>query len=221
MLVPESRFLAAYCERAGSPAFWAEPLNALTNAAFLAAAILALIWGWQARPRDRAVMALGLILAAIAIGSFAFHTVPNRLTVLLDVVPIQLFILGYLVLALQRFLGWPLRMALLAGVAFFVASAGFVETIGSRAMGGGAGYLPALAALFAVALAARRRAPDAARALAIAGAIFAVSLALRTLDRPFCSSWPAGLHFLWHLLNATVLGVLARAAAGSRGTPAT
>ena len=36
-----------------------------------------------------------------------------------------------------------------------------------------------------------------------------LSLALRTLDQPLCSFWPWGLHFLWHLLNATVLGLLA------------
>ncbi len=51
-----------------------------------------------------------------------------------------------------------------------------------------------------------------ARALLLAGGLFTLSLTLRTLDQPLCSAWPYGLHFLWHLLNATVLGLLALAA---------
>lgn len=42
----------AYCERIGT-GFWAEPLNALSNVAFFAAAALGL-WYWrQAASRDR------------------------------------------------------------------------------------------------------------------------------------------------------------------------
>jgi hypothetical protein len=29
---------------------------------------------------------------------------------------------------------------------------------------------------------------------------------LRTLDEPFCATFPIGTHFLWHLLNALMLG---------------
>lgn len=224
---PESRFLMAYCERLGSPTFWAEPLNALTNAAFVLAAGMAL-WLWRQRhPRDVAALVLILLMVAIGIGSFLFHTIPNRRTVLMDVLPIQGFILLYLGLAIRRFFGAPLWLALSGPAVFFAASAGLVNVAGANALRGGIGYVPALLALygFGLAVAARSRqveparagltgdaARPIARALLLAGGLFTLSLALRTLDQPLCSVWPRGLHFLWHLLNATVLGLLALAA---------
>ena len=42
MFQVERCFLAACCERFGDPAFWAEPLNAITHAGFLLAALLGL-----------------------------------------------------------------------------------------------------------------------------------------------------------------------------------
>lgn len=227
---PDPRFLMAYCERLGSPAFWAEPLNALTNAAFLLAAGMA-FWLWRQRhPRDVAAAALIALMVAIGIGSFLFHTIPNGTTVMLDVLPIQGFILLYLGVALRLYLGAPLWLALAGPALFFVASAGLVQLAGSRALGGGIGYVPALLALFGfgLAMAGRSMAPrtgaglsgDAARpiarALLLAGGIFTLSLTLRTLDQPLCSAWPQGLHFLWHLLNAGVLGLLALAAIRGR-----
>ena len=99
-----------YCER-GGPGLWAEPLNAVSNAAFLVAA-----WaGWRlARERrDRGGQALALILAAIGIGSTLFHTVAQVWAGLVDVLPIQIFILVYLALAVWGLIDW--RRALGAG----------------------------------------------------------------------------------------------------------
>lgn len=224
---PESRFLMAYCERLGSPVFWAEPLNALTNAGFLLAAGLS-FWLWhQRQPRDQAGLVLIGLIIAIGIGSFLFHTIPNRITVLMDVVPIQGFILLYLGLAIRRFLGAPFWLALAFPLLFLGAAFLFVEAMGPRSLRGSIGYVPALLALFGFGLAMARRslgvaglrpglwddaARRVARALLLAGGLFTMSLTLRTLDQPLCSAWPYGLHFLWHLLNATVLGLLALAA---------
>jgi hypothetical protein len=41
-----------------------------------------------------------------------------------------------------------------------------------------------------------------------------VSLALRTADFAVCDAFPPGTHFIWHVLNATVLYVLLRTAIG-------
>jgi multisubunit Na+/H+ antiporter MnhG subunit len=75
-----------------------------------------------------------------------------------------------------------------------------------------AGYASFVIALFGVSLFARHRAPTAARDLAVAGFIFAVSLTLRSIDQAVCPELPIGTHFLWHMLNAVVLYVLLRAA---------
>ena len=39
---------------------------------------------------------------------------------------------------------------------------------------------------------------------------FALSLALRTLDRDVCDYVPVGTHFLWHLLTGLVLYLVSR-----------
>jgi hypothetical protein len=219
VLTPDPRFLMAYCERLGSPAFWAEPLNALTNAAFLVAALLGALAFLRQNPRDWALALLAGIVAAIGIGSFLFHTIPNRITVMLDVLPIQAFILLYLGLALRRFVGLGRLVAIAGPILFLVASSGFVSLVGSRALGGGAGYVPALVALFGVGGLVLARADGhepmrrAGQLLLLAGLVFLVSLTLRTLDRPLCGPIPFGLHFLWHLMNATVLGLLISAMA--------
>ena len=98
-----------YCERTGSGVD-AEPLNALTNAAFLVAA-----WGaWRFLSRHPSRSAHGLVVALIAtmvlvgVGSFLFHTVATRWAEWGDVLPIMLFMLLYLWLVLTLFFGWPI-----------------------------------------------------------------------------------------------------------------
>ena len=120
MSVDWFRAVNGYCERT-DPSYWSEPLNAISNAAFLVAAWLS--WRLASRERDRGGAALALILAAIGIGSYLFHTHARVWAMLADVVPIQAFILVYLALATIRFFGTPWWGGVLAAVAFVPASA--------------------------------------------------------------------------------------------------
>src|SRR5262249_20480482 len=117
-----------YCERV-TPFFWAEPVNALSNIAFLIAAFAALD-RWRRKGKgDGAILALIVVVATVGLGSFAFHTVATRAAMLLDITPIGIFIYGYFLLALRRFLGlsWPPALMLLFG--FIVLSLGLSEHI--------------------------------------------------------------------------------------------
>jgi hypothetical protein len=49
-------------------------------------------------------------------------------------------------------------------------------------------------------------------AIWLAAILFVISLAFRTMDQAVCPGFPLGTHFIWHLLNATVLLVLLEAA---------
>ena len=80
-----------YCERTDA-AFWSEPVNAVSNVAFLIAAALPLA-RWRRGDRgDWPALALIAVVTAVAIGSFVFHTVATRGAVLADVIPIAVFI---------------------------------------------------------------------------------------------------------------------------------
>lgn len=199
-----------YCERTDFT-FWAEPLNALTNAAFLVAALVAAVAARRARRLDGRVAALVALTAAIGVGSFLFHTFATRWAALADVLPIQLFIVTYLLLVLRRLFGLRRLPSALIGAAFVlmaIPAGRALRSLIGETLGGSAGYLPALAALIVVAALLARRHHPAARALAGAAGLFVISLGFRSLDLPLCAGWPLGTHFLWHLLNGLLLGWL-------------
>lgn len=143
-----------YCERAGI-GFWAEPVNALSNGAFLIAAAIALALWRRGGGRDGFALFLIGVVAATGIGSFLFHTYANRWSLLADVIPITIFIYAFFLLAMRRFfrLGWV--AAGLLTLAFFGASAvfpaGWTAVFGEEAdVNGSVGYFPAALALILV-----------------------------------------------------------------------
>jgi hypothetical protein len=207
-----------YCERLDGR-FWAEPLNAASNAAFLVAAAAAYDLLRRRGGNDVPALALVAVTAAVGVGSFAFHTVATRGAMLLDVIPIAIFIYGYFLLALRRFFGLGALPAV--GSTLLFGAAGYFIEASFHGLNGSIGYLPALAALLGFAgllwagvgpeLPAQAR-RGAARGLAAAAATFVLSLTLRTVDRDICPAVPFGTHFLWHTLNACVLWLLMRTA---------
>jgi hypothetical protein len=195
----------AYCERTDAT-FWAEPVNALTNGAFLIAAVV-LALAARRRGGDLPVLLLAGLIAVIGVGSFLFHTVATRWAALADVIPIAIFIHAYFFLALTRILRLTIPVAAALTLAFLAASyplAGLLAPL----LGGSSGYAPALLALVGVGLAALPRDRAAARGLLAGAALFAVSLAARMADEPLCAAWPLGTHGLWHGLNAVLLSHL-------------
>jgi hypothetical protein len=219
-----------YCERGQDPSIWAEPLNALSNGAFLVAALVAgrrlaaLPPGTAIQRVERLWLgALAVLTAVIGLGSALFHTYATRWALIADVLPITLFMLAYLAYALRAFLGvgWPaivlvLPAFLLTGSAAgrLACSAGDGTT--APCLNGSLGYGPALLALVLVGLLARARGPSGRTLLRAAG-VFLVSLTLRTLDQAVCSETtvlgePRGTHFFWHLLNGLTLYLLLAAA---------
>jgi len=198
-----------YCERTDA-AFWSEPVNAVSNAAFLVAAVMAFLLWRRRADRDWPALALIGATVLVGLGSFAFHTLATRRAMLLDVVPIAAFIYGYLALALRRFLRLPLVQAgaVLAGFAAGSWALGCLLPPGF--LKGSGSYLPALAAMVVVGGILRGTATG--QAILAAAAVFAVSLVFRTIDQAVCPTAPVGTHAGWHLLNAAVLYLLLRAA---------
>lgn len=198
-----------YCERL-DPGFWAEPANALSNIAFVIAALAALTLWRRRSPGDMGVLALIVVVFCVAAGSFAFHTWATRGTEMLDVIPISLFIFGYFYLAMMRYFGVSAWTALGLTAAFGFTSY-WIVGVAHPVVGSSAGYVPALLAIFGVAIAVWRRDAQLTNGLFVAGLLFALSLSFRTADGPMCERFPIGTHFMWHILNAMVLNLLLRA----------
>lgn len=197
-----------YCERV-SAGFWAEPINALTNAAFIVAAMAAYMLWRRRAPDDWAALALIGVVLLTGIGSFLFHTFATRWALIADVIPIVVFIHGYLLIALRRFLGlhWVICISIVIG--FFVLSP-MVGEVWAPLIGSSAGYLPALLAIFVVGGFFYPRNKELGWQVLATGGLFTLSLLLRTIDEPLCSGWAVGTHFLWHILNSLVLYWLLR-----------
>lgn len=197
-----TRSLDIYCERLG-PEYWAEPLNAVTNAAFLIAA--AVMWRRTAGlPLGRA---LCVILAAIGVGSYLWHTHGQVWAVILDSGSIAVFSLVFLFAANRDFLGLRPLPALGLTLLYFPYTALTGALFGALpffAISAEYWGLPLLMLGYVGLL--RRRVPATARGLLAAAALLCVSLTFRSLDGPLCGALPIGTHFLWHLLNGLQLG---------------
>lgn len=203
-----------YCERTG-PGLWAEPANALTNLAFIAAGL----WGVREVRRRKAgtfAEVLSWWVVAIGIGSTLFHTFATRLTIWADVLPIAGFTLAYALFNLRRFLGMEWGKAIAVLIVFYAVAGAIAFAVPDwlrQASNGTTGYLPPFLALAFFGIWAAASGNQAGWYNLTGSAIFVVSVVCRMIDPLVCASFPLGTHFLWHAFNALMLAVLLAAAA--------
>ena len=196
----------AYCERTG-PEYWSEPLNAVTNAAFLAAAL----WVWGLTRGYGLARVLAVNLGVIGVGSWMFHTQATRIAGLADVLPIAAFILIYILAASRDLLGLRTGWAFAAAAAFLPYAAATVPIWSLLpGLGSSAGYMPVPVLILFYAWLLRYRNPEAARGFMLGAGLLLISIAFRSADGPFCAALPVGTHFIWHLLNAVMLAHMIR-----------
>ena len=193
-----------YCERVDFT-YWSEPVNALTNAAFLIAAFT--IWRRLKGHELPIASLLVYILTSIGIGSYLFHTHATGWAAIADVAPIGLFILTYLFAVGRDFLNWRWwgGVAMMVG---FIPFALIVTPLFERSAFFGISdfywNVPVLLMLFAPFVA--RKNLQTAAGMVLGAAILTISITLRSYDMPICEELPLGSHFWWHILNGVMLG---------------
>ncbi len=214
------QYIDLYCERT-APGFWNEPVNALSNLAFLIAAFLALRIALGRDRRDWPEIFVILLAGAVGIGSFLFHTLANSWSELADVVPIWSLVAAYVLLIIYRSSNHDLaktaRIATVAagitGAILWFTSGDMLTDAGSSPgpFNGSLQYAPALAALAVFSLVTMAQRHPARHYILSACGVFLVSLIMRSLDLRLCAATGIGTHFLWHLLNAAMIGLLLQA----------
>jgi len=207
-----------YCERTG-PEFWNEPVNALTNLAFILAGAVA----WRDMSRrdhaDRLEQGVIVLAGSIGVGSFLFHTFAERWAEQADVLPIWCFAASFVLLTVYRSTGQDVmrtgRIAVIAVVAagsiVLVTGGGLMPDDDDQALplNGSLQYAPALVALLVFTAIAQWRGHPARRHFLMATLIFCLALFFRSIDLLACTATGGiGTHFLWHLLNALMIGIL-------------
>jgi hypothetical protein len=217
-----SQHLFLYCERGLSSALTAEPVNALTNLAFVAVAL----W-WLRRPTAPTIRFLASLAAMVGIGSLLFHTFAQRWAQVADVLPIAAFMTAATVVVAVSVLQASAReiAVAFAGVALAATALGLYGAVNgcqfssatltdltlqpNRCLNGGLAYvLPGFVLASVAILLAKRHVPGANRFM-LASVVFAVSLAARSADIAICPlSLFDGLrltgHAVWHLGTAFV-----------------
>ena len=199
-----TRQIDSYCERL-SPVYWAEPVNAVTNAAFLIAAFVM----WSRLRGQSAPLAhlLVWILAAIGIGSYLFHPHAQVWAAIADTTPILLYILVYIFAVNRDIWGMKPWVALLLTLMFIPYAALTVPIFQLiPGLGSSAGYAPVPLLILIYAFLLRNRVPQIAKGLATGALILIASITFRALDLHLCGPFPLGTHFMWHILNGIMLG---------------
>ena len=191
----------AYCERVG-PGLLAEPLNAVSNMSFLLAAWAAWVLAKRTGTLSAGVRGLIAIAALVGIGSILWHTYPTPLTLILDIVPILIFIIWYIWLYTRNVIGMRSLFAVASAAAFLLAT--FVAIQYSDVLHGALVYVPGLlvVVVFGVFHATQRRV--ARFTLLAAAGVYLAALFFRTIDNEVCPVLPIGTHFLWHILIGLV-----------------
>ena len=202
-------YIDGYCERVAQ-GFWGEPLNAVTNLAFIIAALIS--WRSIRGHNMPYLYVLSVILFLIGVGSFLFHTFATAWAATADVLPILAFVLVYLYTSNRFFFGlhwgWSLAITALFFPYALLATQGILRVIPQIGDSSGYGAIALLIYLYAAALWKRR--PDVAPGLLIGAVILSVSITFRALDEPLCAVNPYGTHTAWHILNAIMLAWMIR-----------
>ncbi|MFM2421984.1 MAG: hypothetical protein RL291_514 [Pseudomonadota bacterium] len=221
--------IVLYCERSLSStphALWAEPLNVLSNGAYVAVGVWALL-----RFGDLvAVRALAILAVVVGIGSTAFHVFATRWAMIADVVPIVAFVVVAWWFEARH---WPTvqrrrTLVILCAVAASLIGASStacrlapldfnsLSRLPAPCLGGGLLYGAAIAAVGIAALNARHL-ENVARWLWSATAILTASLLARALDPYVCPLLSVAhinvtAHVAWHLGTALAMAAVIRAA---------
>ncbi len=190
-----------YCERVG-PGLLAEPLNAITNVSFLLAAWAAWVLARRTSVLSPGVQALIALAASVGLGSILWHTLATSWALILDIVPILLFIVWYIWLYTRDVLesrGW---VAIGAIVVFLVAT--FIAAQYTHVLHGALVYTPGLLVTLVLGVVHARERGVARFTLVAAAGVYGAALFFRTIDQEVCPVLPIGTHFLWHTLIGLV-----------------
>lgn len=214
-------YIDLYCERNG-PEFWNEPLNAISNLAFIVVAASLWLYAVKRDSGDRWQQLVIVVAGTIGIGSFLFHTFATGWAELADIVPIWCFVACYTLLIIYRLTQHnTVKTLILASIAMgtVIAIASFttsdLSTESARAVppfNGSLQYAPAVLVLLVFTVVCQIQQHPVRHHLLTATALFSIALAFRTIDQISCV-WTQGIgtHFLWHLLDALTIGVLLHA----------
>jgi hypothetical protein len=202
-----------YCEQPIYQAFF-EPINTITNLAFMIAGVILFTQLKKKNLLDIKGIYFSSLLIVIGLGSFAWHLYRSDVTVMLDSIPIAVFVLTYLFFyIMQMNKNWVLRIGLFLSFFGYVI---FLTKVLSEIenywllTNGGMQYIVALSFFVVLQIFNRNWNPALIKPSFIVVLLFAFSIFFRQTDLLVCEYIGFGTHFMWHILNGVVLYLFVR-----------
>ena len=204
----QKNYIDIYCERTG-PEFWSEPVNALTNIAFILSSFFLSVYLIKKRSikSDLVNWVFIILIFLIGLGSWSFHTLANSFSLFSDIVPIGIFIILYTWFTFQRlvYINWFFPYIAVASIIITSILLSFVPLYGSQS------YLGALLFLFLVGVYCKIFTNlKFSSSLILASFILFLSIIFRTIDMHICGYFLFGSHFIWHILNSILLFIVTK-----------
>lgn len=177
-------------------------MNLFTNVLFVLSAFFAWkILSASSVTHKRYLQLLIILIGLIGVGSFIFHGTPNQFTILLDAIPIYIFVAMSLVFLLHSLINsWQYASGIVAAFAGLLVTVSLV--LPSDFLNGSIRHILILAAVIGLLLLVYRKYGRIALDLAPVIGLYVVAIVARSIDQYVCSAFPLGTHFLWHSLDA-------------------
>lgn len=201
--------LPTYCERGSSMDFFAEPLNAISNIAFILVGFG--IYNLLRKNRIQRVeyKAVLVLVILVGFGSFLWHATGTSYALILDVIPSALSFALITYIFLSKLIGNKLLalllVLLLLPLRFFISSFATTDNISSLIRN----LINATVFLVMIVLAFKKYGRIAFEGLGVL-TVYILAITMRIIDGQVCSTFYVGTHFLWHILNALAVYLAVR-----------
>lgn len=197
LIAKGTEYLDVYCERS-YPGFLAEPWNFFSNAGFLWVGM------WQIKRSQKPMPKfLGVLSILVGLGSALFHSLATRWAQLADIIPIFCLIMSFFLYYQIRILKWSLLQTFFGSTFVVILTLLGIKFLHFPEINGSEGYLGTLLTLGILAFWERH---EVHHWIFRAFVLFFFSLIARSIDHYFCPGFQTGTHFVWHILNALVIG---------------
>lgn len=198
-------YIDGYCERV-TPGLFDEPLNAITNLAFIFAALL--VWYYlKSRNPPTISILLTVTLALIGVGSGLLHTFATVWGAIADVFFIAVFVIVYIYGANRYFFKLKTLYSIILTILVFalLIPLGYLIQNLFPFIGGSSTYASIATIIFIYGFLLLKSDKVVGIKLLIGGVILSISIGFRIIDLPYCEDFHLGTHWVWHVLNAVML----------------
>jgi|SRR3989344_1335509 len=195
--------IPVYCEQI-IEGIIAEPFNAISNIAFILSGICSIALLKKYKAKSNILWFLPFNIFSIGLGSTLWHTYRTPPTLIMDSIPIYVFIVVVLYLLLNWLLKNKNKAAIVTG-SFVLFQTILWLILPSNITNSSIRHIINLAAFSCVLYFLRKKNGTIPKEMWYAFILYFSAIIARTVDLPLCSYFMHGTHMIWHILNAAAV----------------